>query len=121
MDVRVAQTLEADSDVIVDIPNLLEYYPITEPGTYTVQFSMNLGVHIRFVGRYQTQIEDLESQIRDINTNPALAQSDKASVTKDMRDELEVLKQKKDHRYIVVGTRGKVLKLGSNVLELIIQ
>ena len=121
VDVRDAATLEADSNVKVDIPNLLEYYPITEAGTYTVQFSMRLAVHSRFVGRYQTQIQDLEATIRDINTNPGLAQSDKRSVTEGMKEEVNELKLKKEHRYIVAGTRGKPLQLSSNILELVIQ
>ncbi|MFC1717331.1 hypothetical protein ACFL6S_26970 [Candidatus Poribacteria bacterium] len=121
VDVRDAATLDADSNVMVDIPNLLEYYPITEPGTYTVQFSMRLAVHSKFVGRYQTQMQDLEASIRDINTSPGLAQSDKRSVTQGMREELNELKLKKEHRYIISGTRGKSLQLNSNILELVIQ
>ena len=121
VDVRNAETLEPDSVITLDMPNLLEYYPITEPGTYTVQFSMQLGVHSRFVGRYQTQIDDLEASIRDISTNPALAQSEKILVVRDMKEEVNQLKLKKDHRYVIAGTRGKPLQLNSNILELVIQ
>jgi len=121
VDVRNAKTLDADSVVVLEIPNLLEYYPITEPGSYTVQFSMQLAVYTRFVGRYQTQIEDLQSSIRDISSNPALAQSDKASVVNGMKEEINQLKQEKGHRYIVAGIRGKALHLSSNALELVIQ
>lgn len=121
VDVKNARTLDADSVVTVDIPDLLEYYPITKPGTYTVQFSMRLAVHSRFVGRYQTQIEDLEASIRSINTNPGFDQSEKRSVVQDMKEELNQLKQEKGHRYIIAGTRGKPLQLNSNILELVIQ
>lgn len=117
VDVRNARTLETDSVIALEIPNLLEYYPITEPGTYTVQFSMKLAVYTKFVGRYQTKIEELQSYIRDVDPNRALAQSDK----NDMKEEINQLKQKKGHRYIVAGTRGKALHLNSNTLELIIR
>lgn len=121
IDVRVAGTLEAESTFTFEIPDLLKGYSITEAGTYTIQFDMILPVYRTFVGRYQTQIDDLQSSIRDINSTPSLSQSDKASVTKDMREEVEQLKKKKEHRYIVVGSRSKSLKLSSNILEIAIQ
>jgi hypothetical protein len=42
-------------------------------------------------------------------------------VTGDLKAQIEELKQKKGHRYIIVGTSSKSLKLASNVLELVIQ
>ena len=67
---RNARTLDADSVVTIDIPNLLDYYPISEPGTYTVQFDLGLAAHKEFVGRSQTQIDDLERTIRDVEVVP---------------------------------------------------
>jgi len=119
--VRDAKTLDADSVVTVDIPNLLEYYPIEEPGNYTVQLDMGLEVHSEFVGRTQSQIEDLEMTIRGVNAKSTYSQTERASIVQQLRGEIEQLKKKKGDRYLVVGRKGKPLDLNSNVLELVIQ
>lgn len=119
--VRSARTLDADSLVTVDIANLLEYYPITEPGSYTVQFDMKLGVYTTFVGRNQTQIRDIERTMRDINSRGNYSQTEKAAMLQSLREDIEKLEADKGHRYIVVGSRSKSLALKSNVLELTIQ
>lgn len=119
--VRDARTLDADSVVTVDIPDLLEYYPIKEPGNYTVQLDMELEVHDSFVGRVQTQIEDLEMTIRGVNAKSTYSQTERASIIQQLRGEIEQLKKKKGGRYLVVGARGKLLALSSNVLELVVQ
>jgi hypothetical protein len=119
--VRDAKTLEADSVVTVDIPNLLEYYPIKEPGNYTIQLDMELAVHSKFVGRIQTQIEDLEMSIRGVSAKSTYSQTERASIMQQLREEIEQLKKKKGDRYLVVGTKGKPLEVSSNVLELVIQ
>ena len=121
VNVRNAKTLDADSVLTVNIANLLEYYPIEESGNYTVQLDMELEVHSRFVGRDQTQIEDLERTIRDIGTKENYSQTERAGITSGLKEEIEQLKKKKGKKYIVVGTRGKSLDLKSNVLELVIQ
>lgn len=119
--VRDARTLDASSVVTVDIPNLLDYYPITEPGNYTVQFDMELEVHDNFVSSSQTQIEDRERTIRDISSRTNYTQTEKASLIQGLREEIEELRKKKDRRYLIVGRKGESLELASNVLELVIQ
>ena len=121
VDVRDASTLDADSILTIDTPDLLRYYAITEPGTYTVQFNTRLSVHSRFVGRGQTQIDDLERSIRDINATAHYSQTERAAVISELREQMNQVKQQKERRYIVVGARGKSLKLVSNVLELVVQ
>lgn len=121
VDVRNAKTLEADSSVTIDIPNLLEYYPIKDPGTYTVQFSTLLEIHDKFVGREQTEKEDLERRIRDVNSRQYFTPEEKASITQSIREEIQQLEKSKPKRYIAVGARGKPLELNSNILELVIQ
>ena len=119
--VRNARTLDADSLITVDIANLLEYYPITEPGSYTVQFDMKLGIYTTFVGRNQTQIRDIERTMRDINSRANYSQTEKATLISSLKEEIDQLKKDKGNRYIVAGSRSKSLALKSNVLELTIQ
>lgn len=119
--VRNARTLDANSVVTLDIPNLLEYYPITEPGNYTVQFDMQLDVHDDFVGSAQTQIADRERTIRDISSKSNYSQTERASLIQGLREEVEELKKRKSKKYLVVGRRGELLELASNVLEFVIQ
>ena len=121
VNVRNARTLEAGSLITVEIANLLECYPITEPGSYTVQFDMKLGVHTTFVGRNQTQIRDIERTMRDINGRGNYSQTEKATLLQSLREDIAKLEADKSNRYIVVGSRSKSLALKSNVLELTIQ
>ena len=121
VNVRDARTLDADSIFTLDVANLLEYYPITEPGNYTIQFDMNLGVYTTFVGRNQTQIQDLERTIRGINSRANYTQTERATLISGLQEEINQLNKDKTHRYIVVGSRRKSLALKSNVLELTIQ
>ena len=119
--VRNARTLAADSTVTVEISNLLEYFPIEDPGSYTVQLDMKLEVHDKFVGPGQSQIEDLEATIRGVNAKTTYSQTERAGIISGLREEIEQLKKSKGRRYIVAGTKGKELDLSSNVLQLVIQ
>ena len=119
--VRDARTLDPDSVVTIDIANLLDYYPISEPGTYTVQFDLGLSVHKEFMGRSQTQIDDLERTISDVRSRSNYSATEKAGIIEGLKEEIEQLKQNKGNRYIVVGLPGETVNLSSNTLELVIQ
>jgi hypothetical protein len=119
--VRDARTLEAESTVTVNIPNLLGYYPMKAPGNYTVQLDLQLEHHDDFVGRSQTQIADLERTIREVGSRPNYTQTERASIIQGLKEEIAQLEQRKDNRYLVVGRKGTLLDFSSNALELVIQ
>lgn len=121
VNVRDARTLEADSVITVDVPNLLEYYAINAPGNYSVQLDLELEHHDDYVGRYQSQIDDIERTIRDVNTKANYSQTERAAIISGLREDIEQLKKKKEQRYLVVGRKGKPVNVSSNILELIIQ
>jgi len=120
VDVRDARTLDADSVVNLDF-NLLDYYPIKDPGSYTVQLSTWLEVHENYVGRGQTEKEDLERQIRDINSKSNFTATEKADLIKNLRDDAAQAQKKATKKYIEVNAKGKPLELKSNTLELVIE
>lgn len=119
--VRNARTLEAESVVTVNIPNLLEFYPIDKLGKYTIQFDGNLEVHDKYLGSAQTQKEDMERTIRDINSRSNYTAAERATLIQNLREEIAQLDKQKGNRYLEVGARGKPLDLVSNVLEIVIQ
>ena len=119
--VRNAATLDADSSIDVNIPNLLEYYPIDKPGTYTIQINEKLEVHEKFLGSAQTQAEDLERTIRDINSRSNYTAQEKASLIQTLRDEIAEAQKVKGNRYLEVGARGNQIDMVSNILEITIQ
>ncbi len=121
VNVRDARTLEAESTLTVDIPNLLDYYPVKAPGNYTVQLDLQLEHHDDFVGRSQTQIADLERTIREVGSRQNYTQTERASIIQGLKEEIAQLEQRKDNRYLVVGRQGTLLDLSSNVLEMVIQ
>jgi len=121
VDVREAKTLDPGSVLTVDIPNLLDYYPIKAPGTYTIQLSTWLELHTKFVGREQTEKDDLEGQIRDINSKSNFTPEEKASLIQNLRDDMKQSQKKKSKRYIETNARGTQFKLESDTIELTIQ
>ncbi len=121
LDVREARTLSPDSVVKVEVPNILEYYPIKEPGVYTIQFNTFLELHDKFVGREQTQKEDIERRIREINARTNYTAAEKATLIQTLKEELEQMEKTKAKRYIEVNARGKPFELVSNTLEITIQ
>ncbi len=121
VNVRNAKTLEAESTLTVDIPNLLDYYPLEAPGNYTVQLDLQLEHHDNFVGRSQTQIADLERTIREVSTRQNYSQTERASIIQGLKEDIAQLEKKKGNRYLVVGRKGTLLDLSSNALELVIQ
>ena len=82
---------------------------------------MQLDVHDDFVGSAQTQIADRERTIRDISSKSNYSQTERASLIQGLREEVEELKKRKSKKYLVVGRRGELLELASNVLEFVIQ
>jgi hypothetical protein len=121
VDVREANTLDPGSVLTVDIPNLLDYYPIKAPGTYTIQLSTWLELHTKFVGREQTEKDDLEGQIRDINSKSNFTPTEKASLIQNLRDDMKQSQKRKSKRYIETNARGTQFKLESDTIELTIQ
>jgi hypothetical protein len=119
--VRSAAILDANSTVTVNIPNLMEYYPIDKPGTYTVQIDEKLEVHEKFLGSAQTQREDTERTIRDINARSNYSAQEKAALIQTLREEMAASEKTKSARYLEVGARGNLVDMTSNVLELVIQ
>ena len=121
VDVREAKTLDPNAVLTVDILNLLDYYKINTPGTYTIQLSTWLELHSKFVGREQTEKEDLERQIRDINSRSNLALEEKASMTQNLKEEIQQAQKRKAKRYLEATARGTQFKLESNTIDLIVQ
>jgi len=121
VDVREAKVLVPDSVLTIDIADLLSYYPIKTPGTYTIQLVTWLELHTKFVGREQTEKTDTESQIRDINSKANFTATEKAALIQSLRDELQQSQKKKAKRYIETTVRGTQFKLESNTIDLIVQ
>jgi hypothetical protein len=121
VDVREAKILDPNSILTIDVDNLLSYYPIKTPGTYTIQLSTWLELHTKFVGREQTEKADTESQIREINSKANYTATEKAALIQSLRDELQQSQKKKAKRYIEASTRGTQFKLESNTIDLIVQ
>lgn len=119
--VRGARTLDAGSTIMVKIPNLLDYYPINKPGTYIVQFNNKLDIHEKFLGSAQTQIEDLERTIRDINSRSNYTAQERASLIQSLREEIGEAKKAKSNKYIQVGVSGNLVDVVSNSLEIVVQ
>ncbi len=121
VDVREARILSPDSVIKVDVPNILDYYPIKEPGVYTIQFNTFLELHDKFVGREQTQKEDIERRIREVNARTNYTATEKAAIIQALKEEMEQMEKTKPKRYIEVNAKGKPFELVSNTLEITIQ
>jgi hypothetical protein len=121
VDVREARILDPDSVLTVDVADLLSYYPIKTPGTYTIQLVTWLELQTKYVGREQTEKADTESQIREINSKANYTATEKAALIQSLKDDLQQSQKKKAKRYIEATTRGTQFKLESNTIDLIVQ
>ena len=121
VDVRNAITIDPNGTLTVNIANLLDYYPINAPDTYTVQLVTWVDLHDKYVGREATEKEDLERQIRDINSKSNYTAQEKAALIQNLKDELLQSQKRKSKRYIEVNAKGKPFKLESNTIEITIQ
>jgi hypothetical protein len=119
MDVRNALTIQPNTVLAVNIVNLLDYYAMATPGTYTIQLVTWVDLHDKFVGRETTEKDDIESQIRDINSK--YTAQEKTALIQNLKDELTQSKKKKTKRYIETSIKGKPYKLESDTIEIIIQ
>jgi len=121
VDVRDAKILDPNSVLAVDVANLLAYYPIKTPGTYTVQLSTWIELNNKFVGREQTQKEDIDAQIREVNSKANYTPEEKAGLIQSLKDDLQQSQKVKAKRYIEANTKGVPFKLESDTIELIVQ
>lgn len=121
VDVRNAITIDPNGTLVVNIANLLDYYPINTPDTYTVQLVTWVDLHDKYVGREATEREDLERQIRDINAKTNYTPQEKAAIIQSLKDEILQSQKKKSKRYIEVNAKGRPFKLESNTIEITVQ
>ena len=121
IDVRNALTIQPNTVLAVNIANLLDYYAMAAPGTYTIQLVTWVDLHDKFVGRETTEKDDIESQIRDINSKSNYTAQEKTALIQNLKDELTQSQKKKTKRYIDVNTKGKPYKLESDTIEITIQ
>jgi hypothetical protein len=121
IDVRNALTIQPNTVLAVNVVNLLDYYAMTTPGTYTIQLVTWVDLHDKFVGRETTEKDDIESQIRDINSKSNYAAQEKTALIQNLKDELIQSQKKKTKRYIETSTKGKPYKLESDTIEITIQ
>ena len=121
VDVRVAKTIEADSVLPIEIENIIDYYPIKTPGKYTIQLKAILNLHSTFVGREATAMQDLQRQIRDINSKSNYTQQEKATLAQTLKEEMQSLSKKKSKRYIEVNAKGTPFEFESETIEITIQ
>ncbi|MGB9597055.1 MAG: hypothetical protein ACPL7B_12305, partial [Candidatus Poribacteria bacterium] len=121
VDVRNAVTIDPNGTLVVNIANLLDYYPINVPDTYTIQLVTWIDLHDKFVGREATEKEDLERQIRDINSKTNYTAQEKAAIIQSLKDELLQSQKRKSKRYIEVNAKGRPFKLESDTIEITVQ
>ena len=121
IDVRNALTIQSNTVLSVNIANLLDYYAMTTPGTYAIQLVTWVDLHDKFVGRESTEKDDIEGQIRDINSKSNYTAQEKSALIQSLKEELTQSQKKKSKRYIETSTKGKPFKLESDTIEITIQ
>ena len=121
IDVRNALTILPDGVLAVNIANLLDYYAMATPGTYTIQLVTWVDLYDKYVGRESTEKDDLERQIRDINSKSNYTAQEKTTLIQSLKEELAQSQKKKSKRYIETSTKGKPYKLESDTIEITIQ
>jgi hypothetical protein len=115
--------LKADTEISTSIENLLEYYPLTQPGVYTAQLNIVLPVYKETVVQKPDNILELEEEINAFQSDSRLSADKKQQAIAALRDEISMLEEKgsRPQMFVVLDSLRGNAELQSNMIRFTIQ
>ena len=116
--------LEKGTEMPYSIDNLLEYFPMTQPGAYTAQVNLELPLCKDFIVKKPKQIENLEAQIADYEKSTRLSANKKQIAIAALQEEIKNLEAEgnfKSEMFVVLSSFRGDAEIQSNVIEIKIQ
>lgn len=104
------------------LDNLLDYYPLTQPGTYSLQVIMNLKVYTckEALEKQSEEAGELEKYIAELRKSPTLAAGAKQEAISDLQTQLAEEKARakpSDEKYIPLDSFKGATDIKSNIVE----
>jgi len=115
--------LEKGAEKLYSIDNLLEYFPMTQPGVYTAQVNLELPLYKDFIVKKPRQIENLEVQIADYEKSARLSANKKQVAIAALQEEIKSLEAEGDFKsemFVVLSSFRGDAEIQSNVTEITI-
>lgn len=120
---RPGTELKANTEISASIDNLLEYYPLTQPGAYTAQLNIILPVYKESVMKKPDSILELEEEIKAFQSDSRLPANKKQQAVAALREEIEWLEEqgKRPQMFVILDSFRGNAELQSNVIRFTIQ
>ena len=120
---RPGAELKAGTEISASIENLLEYYPLTQPGSYTAQLNIVLPVYKETVIKKPDSILELEEEIKAYQSDSRLPANKKQQAVAFLREEIEMLEEQgsRPQMFVILDSFRGNAELQSNVIKFTIQ
>jgi len=120
---RTGAELKADTEISGSIENLLEYYPLNQPGEYTAQLNIVLPVYKENVIKKPDSILELEEEIKLIKNDSRLPDNKKQVAVFALQDEITLLEEqgKRPQMFVLLDSFRGNAELQSNVIKFTVQ
>ncbi|MBC8229667.1 hypothetical protein H8E77_08995 [bacterium] len=115
--------LKSDTEISESIENLLEYYPLMQPGAYTVQLNIVLPVYKESLMKKPDIILELEEELKAFQSDSRLSADKKRQAVAALQEEIEMLEEqgKRSQMYVILASFRGNAELQSNVINFTIQ
>lgn len=116
---RPGVELKAGAEILNSIENLLEYYPLTQPGEYTAQLNIVLPVYKETVVKKPDSILELEEEIKAFQSDPRLPANKKQQAIAALQEEIDMLEEqgKRPQMFVILDSFRGNAEIQSNVIK----
>jgi len=115
--------LKKGAEKSYSIDNLLEYFPITQPGVYSVQLNLKLPIYKDSFVQKPPQILEFEEQIAEYKKNPRFPENKKQMAIAALQEEIKMLEKEgvRPEMFVVLSSWRGDAEIQSNLIEITIQ
>lgn len=115
--------LKAGSEMSISIDNLLDYYPLTQPGAYKVELDMRLPIYRDSVTEKPESIRELEEEIKAFQNAPSLPENKKQQAIAVLKEEIQQLEAqgKQSQMFVVLSSMRGSAELQSNTITVTVK
>ncbi len=115
--------LEKGAEKSYSINNLLEYFPMTQPGFYKAQLNLKLQIYTDSVIQKPPKIRDVEEQIAEYKKSTRLSANKKQIAIAVLQEEIKTLEKEgvKSKMFVVLSSWRGNAEIQSNLIEIAIR
>jgi len=116
---RPGTELKAGTKISNSIENLLEYYPLKQPGEYTAQLNIVLPIYRETVVKKPDSILELEEEIKALKNDPRLPANKKQRAAAILQQEISMLEEEgqRPQMFVILDSFRGNAEIQSNVIK----